>query len=76
MKTKSKRYALKNLHRQLVKAGDYGTAARVFSLLAQGRVTLGLNDTDWNAEHMLAGIGCGIQYSRTGYTATVYDRAF
>ena len=73
---KSKRDAIKKLHKTLTKAGDYGTAARVFTLLLNGYVTLGLNDTDWNAEALLANIGCGIQYSRTGYTATVYDRAF
>ena len=64
----SKRLALKKLHKDLVKAGEYGTASRVYDLLMNGRVTLGLNDTDWNAEHLLQ--------SRSGYSATVYDRAF
>ena len=72
----SKRLAFKKLHKDLVKAGEYGTASRVYDLLMNGRVTLGLNDTDWNAEHLLQKIGCGIQYSRSGYSATVYDRAF
>ncbi len=72
----SKRFALKSLRKKLVKAGDYGTAARVYDLLMNGHVTLGLNDTDWKAEHLLTDMGCGVQYSRSGYSATVYDRAF
>lgn len=75
MKT-SKRFAIKKLHEELVKAGEYETASRVYELLMNGRVTLGLNDADWNAEHLLEKIGCGILYSRSGYSVTVYDRAF
>lgn len=61
----SRRLAIMDWHRKLVKAGKYEVAKRFLDLLMDGHVKLSLNDADWEAEEiMLEKIG--LSYSCYG----------
>ena len=73
----SKRLQIKMKHWELVKKGEYKVAYRLYKLLKDGSVYLGLGDVDWTAEIILEKMGCAcnISMSSSSYTAVFYDHA-
>lgn len=62
---------LMDLHHELIKAGDYAVARRVYQLLRSGHITLGLGDTDWATEMLLEKASIPIRHSHDGNWAHV-----
>ncbi len=72
LEKKIRRYKLIDTHRELVRQGKLSEARTVLKLLREGRVHLGLGDSDWTVEKLCEGVGCHISYNRRSYTATAY----
>lgn len=76
LEKKIRKYKLMDTHREWVRQGKFLEARRLLRLLRDGKVALGLGDTDWIVEKLCEDAGCRINYStsynRRGYTATAY----
>ena len=75
-KRKSKRLQLKQLHKLLVKHGEFDIANKILQLLANGKIKLYLSDSDWKTEEILERINCSVNYSYNGRSAIFYDYGF
>lgn len=65
------RHKLIDEHLKLVKKGKYNQARLILRLLRRGKIKLGLGDDCWAVEMICEDIGCHINYSSNGYSATV-----
>lgn len=72
LEKKIRKYKLMDVHRELVKQGKLLEARRVLTLLRNGKISLGLDDTDWAVERLCGDAGCHISYSGRYYTATAF----
>lgn len=58
---------LMDLHRKLVRMGEYKAAKKILRLLRKGSILLGLSDTDWQVQCLLEDMGIPvITTSRNG----------
>ncbi len=72
LEKKIRKYKLMDAHRELVKHGKLLEARQALKLLRNGKIALGLGDTDWEVEKLCEDVGCHISYSGRYYTATAY----
>ena len=75
-KRKSKRLQLKQLHKMLIKSGEFEIANNILQLLVNGKIKLFLSDSDWKTEEILERINCSVSYSYNGRSAIFYDYGF
>ena len=58
---------LMDLHRRLIRIGEYQVAKKILLLLRKGSILLGLCDTDWQVQCLLEDMGIPvITTSRNG----------
>ena len=62
LENKIRRYKIMDAHRALIRKGLYRQAQLVMKSLADGKVTLWLDDDSWAVESLLEGMGCRIWY--------------
>ena len=48
---------LMDLHRRLIRIGEYQVAKKILRLLMHGSIVLGLSDTDWETQCLLEDMG-------------------
>ena len=72
LEKKIRRYKIMDLHRELTRKGQYGAARKVLTLLAEGKVTLRLDDDSWAVESACEKIGCHIWYASNGNRAVAH----
>lgn len=51
------RRSLMDLHKKLIRIGDYQAARMILGLLIHGSIILGLSDTDWQVQLLLEDAG-------------------
>lgn len=71
-KVKVRKAKVMKAHSELVRSGDFAAARKLFRLLDQGSVLLGLGDVSYKVECILEEIGCLLIYSSNFNTATAY----
>lgn len=69
LKRKIRRYKLMDMHRTMVKNGQFAAAKYLLKLLRTGSVHLGLDDDSWLVEKACEDVGCQIYYTSRGYSA-------
>lgn len=72
LEKKIRKYRLMDAHRKLIRQGKLLEARQLLKLLRNGKISLGLRDTDWAVEKLCEDAGCHISYSGRYYTATAY----
>lgn len=72
LERKIRRYKLMDAHREMVRNGQYRAAKKVLTLLAEGKVTLWLDDDSWAVESACEKIGCHIWYASNGNKAVAH----
>lgn len=72
---KSKRFALMVKHKELVTAGKYDIAYKIFRLLVKHEIVLGLSESHFKTELELYKIGCKIRHSNNYSYAIAFDFA-
>lgn len=72
LEKKIRRYKIMDLHRELTRKGQYGAARKVLTLLAEGKVTLWLDDDSYTVESACEKFGCHIWYAGNGNKAVAY----
>ncbi len=72
LEKKIKRHKLMDIHRELVRKGEYEVARMLLKLLRYGKVTLWLDDVSWSVERICEELGCHIWYSSNGNKAVAH----
>lgn len=72
LENKIRRYKIMGAHRALIRKGLYRQAQLVMKSLADGKVTLWLDDDSWAVESLLEGMGCRIWYDGRGNKAVAH----
>lgn len=49
------RRSLMDLHKKLIRTGEYQAARKILRLLIHGSIVLGYSDTDWQVQLLLEG---------------------
>ena len=72
LENKIRRYKIMDAHRALIRKGLYRQAQLVMKSLADGKVTLWLDDDSWAVESLLEGMGCRIWHDGRGNKAVAH----
>lgn len=72
IKKNIRKYKIIEKHIEFVRNGKYMEARNLLHLLRKGSIRLGLGDVDFQTECALESIGCPVNYSRNGYSATFH----
>lgn len=72
LKDKMLRFRVMELHKELVKSGQYMAARKVLRFLSEGQMCLSLGDVDFYLETQMEKLGCRIAYIGRRYTCHVY----
>lgn len=72
LRDKMLRFRVMELHKELVKSGQYMAARKVLRFLSEGQMCLSLGDVDFYLETQMEKLGCRIAYIGRRYTCHVY----
>ena len=61
-----------NVHKLLVRAGEYRRAQMVLRLLRDGKITLWLDDDSYAVERLCEELGCRMWYDSRGNKAVAH----